>query len=151
MLARTISAQGRLVLALALVLACALGAAGCATPASPTFATVSAAGLAGPWKLEILQRTGGPAIAVPPNTVYTLTFADSLVSVRADCNTCVGSFTIVGDAITLPPVLACTRAACDTSTIEVIYTALLQGESRVGVSGQTMVLNSARGQLRFTR
>ncbi|MGC4085525.1 MAG: META domain-containing protein [Vicinamibacterales bacterium] len=124
---------------------------GCSSPASPTFGTVSAAGLEGVWTLEIIQRAGGPALATPRNAVYTLTFRSGTVLAQADCNTCVGTFTMVGDAVTISPALACTRAACPTSDFEVIYEALLPGESRVGVSEQTMVLNSSRGQLRFTR
>lgn len=127
------------------------GVVSCSTPASPTFGTVSAASLAGVWKLEIVQRTGGPALATPADAAYTLSFSGTTVSARVDCNTCVGTFSIVGDAITISPVLACTRAACPTSAFGVIYEGLLAGESRVGVSGQTMVLNSSRGQLRFTR
>lgn len=142
----------RHVLMLAFVVATSLALGGCATPASPTFGTVSAAGLAGTWKLQIVQRTGGPAIATPSDAVYTLTVLDgSTLSAHADCNTCSGSFTIVGDVITVSPVLACTRALCPTSTIETIYESLLTGENRIGVLEQTMVLNSARGQLRFTR
>lgn len=142
----------RPVLSIALVLAASLLFGACATPASPTFGTVSAAGLAGTWKLKIVQRTGGPAIATPSDAVYTLTVLDgSTLSARADCNTCTGSFSIVGDVITVSPVLACTRALCPTSTIETIYESLLAGENRIGVLEQTMVLNSARGQLRFTR
>lgn len=144
--------QIRHVLSLAVVLTASFVLAGCATPVSPTFGTVSAAGLVGTWKLKIVQRTGGPAIATPSDAVYTLTVLDgSTLSAHADCNTCAGSFTIVGDVITVSPVLACTRALCATSTIETIYESLLSGENRIGVLEQTMVLNSARGQLRFTR
>lgn len=133
------------------LLACALAVAGCSSPASPTFGTVSPAGLEGVWTLEIVQRSGGPAIATPANATYTLSFSGNSVSARADCNTCIGSYTMVGDAITISPTLACTRASCPTAAFEVIYEALLAGESRVGVSEKTMVLNSARGQLRFAR
>lgn len=144
--------QIRHLISLAFVVAASLALCGCATPASPTFGTVSAAGLAGTWKLQIVQRTGGPAIATPSDAVYTLTVLDgSTLSAHADCNTCSGSFTIVGDAITVSPLLACTRALCPTSTIETIYESLLTGENRIGVLEQTMVLNSSRGQLRFTR
>lgn len=144
--------QIRHVLSLAVLLTAPLVGVGCSTPASPTFGTVSAAGLAGTWKLQIVQRTGGPAIAIPSDAPYTLTILDgAALSARADCNTCSGTFRIVGDAITVSSVLACTRALCPTSTIEAIYTSLLQGENRIGVLEQTMVLNSSRGQLRFTR
>ena len=106
------------------------------------FGTVSAAGLAGTWKLQIVQRTGGPAIATPSDAVYTLTVLDgSTLSAHADCNTCSGSFTIVGDVITVSPVLACTRALCPTSTIETIYESLLDQDGvhlhpALGVSGR---------------
>ncbi|MBS1817649.1 MAG: META domain-containing protein [Acidobacteria bacterium] len=135
----------------ALLLLSTLGFSGCASPASPTFGTVSAEGLAGTWTLQILQQAGGPAIAAPSEASYSLTFSGNRVSALADCNTCSGSFTIVGDAVTISPVLACTRALCKTAPFEQLYTVMLAGESRVGVSGKLMVLNSARGQLRFTK
>ena len=71
---------------------------------------MSPAGLEGVWKLQIVQRAGGPALATPANAAYTLIFSGSTVTAHADCNTCAGSYTMVGDAITI-------ASACTASTI----------------------------------
>jgi heat shock protein HslJ len=136
----------------ALLIACAFCLAGCSTSStSPTFGTISAASLSGVWKLQVLKQSGQPAIAAPAEASYSMTIEGDAVSFRADCNVCNGRFTLVGDSITISSSLACTRAACPTQSFEVIYTALVAGESRVDVSGTTLMLNSSRGMLQFTR
>lgn len=135
----------------AVLMACLVTVTGCATPESPTLGTVSTAGLAGTWRLNMVQRTGGPALAATAGRTYSLSFNSNTVSAHVDCNTCVGSFTLVGDALTISPVLACTRAACPPQEFAAAYEALLPGTSQVSVSGANMVLSSSRGQLYFTR
>ncbi|HUR32919.1 MAG TPA: META domain-containing protein [Vicinamibacterales bacterium] len=118
---------------------------------SPTIGTISAAGLAGTWQLELLQSTGQGAILKPATATYTLTLSNGVASARADCNVCSGPFTLVGDSLSISAGLACTRALCPTDEFEAIYTRLLAGESTVGIAGSTMALVSGRGLLRFTR
>lgn len=130
----------------------ALSAQACSTPASPTIGTVSPQGLAGAWRLELLQPFGQGAVLTPAGATYTLTLAASgSVSTRVDCNTCGGTFTLVGDSLTVSSPLGCTRAACATASFESLYTRILAGESTVGISGSTMALVSSRGLLRFDR
>jgi len=108
------------------------------------------AGLAGTWRLELLQPLGGQAVMTPTGGTYTLTLSNGLASLRADCTACRAEFTLLGDSLNLPTGLLC-AAACPTTPIAVMYTNILEGESRVGILGSTMALVSARGLLRFTR
>ncbi len=138
----------------AAVLGCAIIATAACTsnPESPTIGTISPQGLAGAWRLELLQPWGEGAVLTPSGATYTLTLTSTgTLSVRADCNTCGASFTLVGDSLTVSPLLACTRAACSTASFEAMYTRILAGESTVGISGSTMALVSSRGLLRFNR
>jgi heat shock protein HslJ len=118
---------------------------------TPTSDSVTADQLAGTWNLVSIQSTGQAEQATPAGASYTLTFADGRLSTRADCNTCGGAFALSGQTLTAGPVLACTRAACLTMAFENAYTSLLGGESTVTLSGDRLVLSSARGVLRFTR
>ncbi len=131
----------------------AIIAAACTSnPESPTIGTISPQGLAGTWRLELLQPFGQGAVLTPTGTTYTLTLAATgTLATRADCNTCGGTFTLVGDSLTVASALACTRAACSTASFEAMYIRILDGESTVGISGGTMALVSSRGLLRFNR
>ena len=133
------------------MLVCALVAAGCSSSTSPTIGTISMEGLAGTWRLELLQPSGGDAVLTPAGATYTLTLSNGLASLRADCNVCRAEFTLLGDSLNLSTGMACTLAACPTASFAAMYTKILAGENRVGILGSTMALVSARGVLRFTR
>jgi len=107
--------------------------------------------LAGTWRLQSLQPAGEVTQTTPANASYTLTFTGSRLSTRADCNMCSGAFILSGQTLTAGPTLACTRAACPTMAFESTYTRLLSGDSNVSLSGDRLVLSSARGVLHFTR
>jgi heat shock protein HslJ len=134
-------------------------AIGCAqsasTPTSPSAVggslTLTTDQLAGTWNLSSIQPGGQSDQATPPGASYTLIFADGRLSTRADCNMCSGAFALSGQTLTAGPALACTRAACPTMAFENTYTKLLGGDSTVTLSGDTLVLSSARGVMRFTR
>jgi heat shock protein HslJ len=129
-------------------------AAGCAessdTLTSPS-STVAAGQLAGTWNLLSIQPADQRERATPAGATYALTFADGRLSTRADCNTCNGPFALSGQTLTAGPALACTRAACRTMEFENTYTRLLGGEGTVTLSGDSLVLSSSRGVLRFAR
>jgi heat shock protein HslJ len=138
----------------------ALAAAGCSGSAeSPTSPSAGGGSLAlttdqvsGVWTLAAIQPAGQAEQNRPADTPYTLALtADSRLSTRADCNTCSGAFTISGQILTAGPALACTRAACPTMAFETTYVGILSGDSTVTLTGNTLVLTSARGVLRFTR
>jgi heat shock protein HslJ len=129
-------------------------AAGCAgssaTLTSPS-STVTAGQLAGTWTLLSIHPAGQSEQATPAGATYALTFADGRLSTRVDCNTCNGPFALSGQTLTAGPGLACTRAACRTMEFENTYTRLLGGEGTVTLSGDSLVLSSSRGVLRFVR
>lgn len=134
-------------------------AVGCSTlsstPTSPSSAggspAITAAQLAGTWKLLSILPTGQAEQSTPAGATYTLTFVGRRLSTRVDCNVCNGAFALSGLTLTAGPALACTRAACPTMAFENLYTSLLSGDNTVTVSGDTLVLSSARGVSRFTR
>ena len=105
----------------------------------------------GKWTLVSMETACQPQQPVPAGVSYAVTFADNRVSTKADCNTCVGSFTINGDTVTIGPVMACTRAACSTMAFENTYVGVLAGDSKVRVDGDSLTLTSSRGVLRFHR
>jgi len=141
-----------LVLAAFVTTACALAPAAPASPGATSGSpALSAEQVAGTWTLTTMQPAGQAEQAAPAGATYNLTFADGRASVRADCNTCVGSLTVSGQTLTIGPAVACTRAACPTMAFETIYTAIIAGDSNASVSGTTLALTSSRGRLTFTR
>jgi heat shock protein HslJ len=134
-------------------------AAGCSdTPATPTSPTggsgslaLTAGQLSGSWTLRSMQVAGGAVTAVPGGARYTLSFGDGRVSVRADCNSCSGTYALNGGTITIGPTLACTRAACPTMSLDAAYMNVLSGDATATVTNGALVLESPRGALVFTR
>ena len=144
----------------ALMLVTGLISAACSahvsTPTSPSAiagagATLTEGAYAGTWQLTDIQPTGQAAQPAPEGATYRITFEDGRVSTRADCNVCSGSATLSGQAVTIGPALACTRAACPTMAYETVYESILSGNSSVTVTDRSLTLSSTRGVLRFTR
>ena len=82
------------------------------------------------WQLVSIQPTGQPAVTVADPTRYTVRFgADGSVSARVDCNRCAGRYQVDGPALTINPVLACTRAACALPSLESQFTEALTSVS----------------------
>ena len=135
----------------AVLLGCALAAAACSTPASPTIATISEQGLAGVWRLEVLQSAGQPALLPPAGSAYTLTFADGFVSPSGACTSCDAGFTLIGDSLNVAQIFSCGPTFCPIDSFTAQFRTILAGESAVGVEGPRMSLVSGRGQLIFIR
>ena len=113
--------------------------------------TITSNQLAGTWNLVSMRPAGQAEQATPSGATYVLIFDAGRLSTRVDCNVCNGVFALSGQTLTAGPALACTRAACPTIAFENAYTSLLGGDSTVTLSGDTLVLSSARGVLRFVR
>jgi heat shock protein HslJ len=107
--------------------------------------------LAGTWTLVSIEPAGQAQQPAPAGAAYTLTLNEGRLSTRVDCNSCSGGFALSGQTLTAGPALACTRAACPTMAFENTYTGILSGDSTITVSGNTLVLASPRGVLRFVR
>lgn len=136
-----------------------LTAAACsATPSSPTApssitgsTSLTAEVLASTWRLQSIQTAGQREQAAPVGADYSATFENGRISARADCNLCSGQATFSSGAITIGPVLACTRAACPTMEFESVFVSLLAGDHVAVVDGRLLTLQSNRGVVRFER
>ena len=92
-----------------------------------------------------IQPAGQTEQSVPAGTSYALALADGRVSAKADCNVCGGNLVVGGQALTIGPLLACTRAACPTMAFENTYVAILAGDSAARIDGNSLTLTSSRG------
>ena len=110
------------------------------------------AALRGPWLAVSAAPAGGPTIPAPGDLgTFSVTFAVDRLSARVDCNTCGGVYTAGPGSISTPP-MACTLAFCaSTAEFGTIYTGLLQGATAWRVEGDTLLLSSPAGALRFRR
>lgn len=113
--------------------------------------TITAEQIAGGWTLSSIQPAGEAEQIVPAGASYTMTIADGRLSTRADCNVCNGIVVAAGETVTIGPLLACTLAACPTMAFENRYTGILAGDSTARIDGDSLVLTSPRGVLRFHR
>jgi heat shock protein HslJ len=143
---------------LALLLAGAFAAACASSPVGPD--TLPAGGgstsitsdqVAGTWMLVSIQPSGQAEQAAPSSMLYSLLLADGRVTAKVECNVCGGSLVVGDQALTIGPLLACTRAACPTMAFGNIYTTILAGDSTARIDGNTLTLTSSRGTLRFRR
>ena len=127
-----------------LVLILALGAAGCdENPVSPSQITNIT------WKLESIARVGNALVSVPNPEQYTVRFeSNNRVSVRADCNSCSGSYTLDGSSLSIGQ-LACTLIACPMPGLDTLFTSALQNVRTVNVTGNQLVLTGTEVTLRF--
>lgn len=128
-----------------IVVALALGAVACddENPVGPTtIRNVT-------WKLESIERAGSPAIAIPSPEQYTLRFEDNgQASVRADCNTCTGRYTLDGSSLSMSGV-ACTRAFCGLGSFDDNYASALENVRTATVSGNQLTISGSGLTLRF--
>jgi heat shock protein HslJ len=115
-------------------------------PGAPT-----AASLAGEWQLVSLQRPGQGPQSPHDSGAFTADFGrDGRVSLAADCNRCVGSYSS-GEASLEVGAMACTRAYCSSAPLDTQYVQLLQGARQWSVSGRDLTLTAAAGTLRMRR
>jgi heat shock protein HslJ len=107
--------------------------------------------LAGEWRLEELRPPSGTSLTPPASGRFTVQFeADGRVSARADCNGCGGSYTLDDDTVVVSQ-LACTLIACPNAPFDQQYLAVLVGASELELEDGRLILESSRGELRFTR
>ena len=98
----------------------------------------------GQWELVAFEP--GPSIPNPDR--YTIVFdADGRFSSRADCNQCSGGYQTEGNAMTLGPAIACTRAFCPPPSLFNEYVAALGSVSAFVRTGGQLRLRYAGGEL----
>ncbi|HEX6163554.1 MAG TPA: META domain-containing protein [Vicinamibacterales bacterium] len=122
--------------------------AGCSdnSPASPTPDSID-----GVWRIISIQPASQPLQTAPVGAQYQIEFQDGRASVRVDCNTCTGSFTLNDGRLTVGPALACTRAACATASYESAVVSLLAGEHQASATLHNLTLTSSRGTMLLQR
>jgi heat shock protein HslJ len=102
------------------------------------------------WTLESVRRADGSTVT-PPRGRYTLTLeAGGRASLRSDCNSCGGGYTLAGSTLTFTP-LACTRAYCGDTSLDPEYPRLLESARTVDAGGRRLELAGPQGTLRYTR
>ena len=102
------------------------------------------------WTLQSIELSDTGPVEIPREADFTVEFlADGRVHVRADCNSCVGTYATEGDRITTGQ-MACTRAFCASSPVDDQYTALLSAEAaQFTVSADVLRITSPAGTLVF--
>ncbi len=103
------------------------------------------------WRLVSLVETGSTPITIDDPSRYTLEFAaDGQLSVRSDCNTCGGRYSLSGSSIEIGPV-ACTRAFCGDTSRDAAYTSALDKARSASVDDDELTLTGDGLRLRFVR
>jgi len=124
----------------------ALALASCSTPTSPSET------LTGVWRIESAFLSGDVAVLVPASSTYQITFENSRISARLDCNTCSGAFTATTTTLSVGPGLACTRASCGINDpINNQLTTILDGTHQRLDSADRIRLSSNRGIITLRR
>jgi heat shock protein HslJ len=101
------------------------------------------------WKLQTIELAGSAAITVPNPDEYTLRLEDDgRANVRADCNTCSGSYTLNGSALSFSN-MACTLIACAPPSLDTNYAQALQNVRTATVDGSQLVVTGTGFTLRF--
>jgi heat shock protein HslJ len=103
------------------------------------------------WQLVSIEREGTAPVTVPDPSRYTLLLEqDGRVSVRSDCNSCGGSYSMRSLSVDIAP-LACTRVFCGEASLDSVYTQALQGTKTVSPGGAEMTISGNGTVLRFRR
>ena len=104
-----------------------------------------------PWKLQSIETLAGGLVGLSRPDNYTLEFADaSRLSVKADCNTCSGTYSLSGASLSVGA-LACTKAFCGAASSDTAFLEVLSNATSIGVRGIELSIDSSRGTLRLTR
>jgi len=130
-----------------LVVVIALSAAGC----SDDDLTSPSAVIGGVWKLQSLEIPGRGLVQIPVPANYTAEFKEGgLLAVKADCNSCSGTYSISGESMKIKA-MACTTAFCGTASFDTAFLAVLNSANTFEVSDGELTINSLQGIARFRR
>jgi heat shock protein HslJ len=103
------------------------------------------------WRLVAIDRSGLPSISAPADRNFTVEFQDGgRLGVRADCNSCSGSFELSESQLTIRP-LACTRAFCGNDSLDTLFLQALSEARTVRIEGGELVIRAESVTLRFRR
>ena len=103
------------------------------------------------WRLLSIDRSGLPSLPAPADRRFTIECQDGgRLAVRADCNSCAGTYELSGSRFTIGP-LACTRAFCGTDSLDTPFLQALSEATDVRIQGGELTIRTASVTLRFTR
>ncbi len=101
------------------------------------------------WKLESIERTGTATITVPNPEQFTVRFEDNgNLSVRADCNSCSGRYSLEGTSLSIGNV-ACTLVGCPVPGLDTTFTSVLGNVRSATASGNQLTITGTGFTLRF--
>jgi heat shock protein HslJ len=101
------------------------------------------------WRLEAMEPTGAPVIGVSNPDRYTLRLdANGRASVRSDCNSCSGTYTLDGVTLRFGP-LACTRAFCGNDSLDTPFTTALGNARSAFASEGLLTVRADNAVLKF--
>jgi heat shock protein HslJ len=108
-------------------------------------------GLVGSWQLASLTENGKPPVEVTEPARFTAEFrAEGVISLRADCNRCLGTYKTNGEALTVGP-MACQRAYCPSAPLDTTFAQLVSRSTAWTATQDGLELRSDAGQLRLKR
>jgi heat shock protein HslJ len=119
-------------------------AAGCSSsPVAPTDIVGTR------WQLVTIQGIGRPAVAVADPARYQVEFdGNDRITVRADCNSCGGRYSLNSPQLRVGP-LACTRVACAPGSLDQTFTAALSDATTVAIEDGQLAIRGGGGALKF--
>lgn len=105
----------------------------------------------GEWRLVSLTRADQSTVVIPDPSRFTARFDEGgRAALRADCNTCNGSWSLADGTLAAGP-FACTRAFCSSAPLDTQFAGILEGRSTARGTDARLVLASERGRLVFER
>ncbi len=107
--------------------------------------------MGGAWKLQSLEAQGIGLVNIPQPANYTVEFRDGgQLAVKADCNSCSGTYSISGESLKVGAV-ACTLAFCGSASFDTAFRAVLTSANTFSVKGNDLTINSLKGVARLDR
>jgi heat shock protein HslJ len=102
------------------------------------------------WQLVSFQTEGSGLVTVQDPSRYTLRLEeDGRASVKSDCNSCAGRYTLAGSTLELGPV-ACTKVACGDDSLDQTYARALEGRKTVEIDDSQLTVRGAGVTLHFS-
>lgn len=133
-----------------LVLLALLAATAACSGGDMLTAPTSAARVEGTWSLVQITSSVVTLTEARAASRFALTLAGDRALLKADCNTCAGTFVVNGETITLS-LQACTRAFCPSSPLDTQVVQAVDGQHTVRLDASHLQFTSPRGELRFER
>jgi heat shock protein HslJ len=91
-----------------------------------------------------------PTVLAPSGPVFTATFEDAQVGLRADCNVC-GAGYAAGPGTLAMGQMACTLAYCPSAPFDTDFAGLVQQATSFTLESDRLVLRSSGGTVTLRR